>query len=218
MEPKSGKQPKLASSDQVSLALGSKPKRRASDRLVTAIVPVKGEGIGKGVLKLLRALLALLLALVFTLVLSWFVLISTISATPKLGNDYLLVDRNAWGLGSAEPGSIAFSTTANQYGLIEKIVYHFDGSMDDGSAVEIIAGPLDLVSTNLDGVLVVNGEASSYPSDKIIDRKQLGDTYIALCLEGSCGLPGTLVEIPIQNAIGEIAGTIKVSGLQPYDN
>jgi hypothetical protein len=217
METKGNRQPKLASSDQVSLALGSKPRRRASDRLVAAIIPVKGDGIGKGVLKLFRALLSLILALLLTLVLSWFILIGTISATPKLGNDYILVDRNAWGLGSADAGRIAFSTEANKYGLLEKILYHFDGSMEQGSAVRIVAGPLDLVSTNLDGFLVVNDKASSYPSDKIIDRKQLGDTYIAVCLEGSCGLPGTLIEIPIQNAIGEIAGTIKVSGLQPYD-
>lgn len=217
METKSGKQPKLASGDQIALALGSKPRRRASDRLVAAVIPIKGEGIGKGVIKLLRALLSLVLALLLTISLSWFILIATISATPKLGGEYILVDRNAWGLGSAEPGSIAFSTQANQYGLLEKIVYHFDGSMNDGSAVRIVAGPLDLVSSNLEGVLVVNGEATSYPSDKVIDRKQLGDTYIAICLEGSCGLPGTLTEIPIQNAIGGIAGTIKVSGIQPYD-
>jgi hypothetical protein len=210
-------QPKLASSDEVSLVIGAKPKRKASDRLVSAIVPMKGDSIGTGLIKLFRALLSLLLAILFTLFISWIILVSTIAATPKLGDDYLFVDRNSWGLGSAQPGSVGYATEANNFGLLEKLGYHITGSINNGSSVEIVAGPLDVISYSIDGTLTINGSPTAYQSDKNIDRKQLGDSYIAVCLEGSCGIPGTLLEVPINDVIGEITGIIKISGLQPYE-
>jgi hypothetical protein len=210
-------QPKLASSDDVSFAIGSKPKRKASDRLVSAIVPVKGDSIGTGLLKLLRALLSLMLAVFFTLFVSWIILVSTIAATPKLGDNYLFVDRNSWGLGSAKEGSVGYATSQNSFGLLDKLAYHITGSINNGSSVEIVAGPLDVISYNTEGTLTINGVPTIYQSDKNIDRKQLGDSYIVICLEGSCGIPGTLLEVPIQDVIGEITGIIKISGLDPYE-
>lgn len=211
------KNPTLASNDEVSFSFRSKPKRKASERLVSAIIPVKGDTIGTGLMKLIKAALSLILAVLLTTSTSWLILVSTIAATPKLGENYLFIDRNAWGLGSAEVGSLGYSTEANLYGLFEKVGYHITGAFGDGSAIEIVAGPLDIISTKIDGTLMVNGSPTSHQSDKIIDRKQLGDNYIAICLEGSCGIPGTLLEIPIENVIGEISGIIKISGLDPYE-
>jgi hypothetical protein len=120
-------------------------------------------------------------------------------------------------LGGAQPGSVGYATDANNFGLLEKLGYHFTGSINVGSAVEIIAGPLDLISYSIDGALTINGSPTAHQSDKSIDRKQLGDSYIVICLEGSCGTPGTLLEVPINDVIGEITGIIKISGLQPYE-
>lgn len=209
--------PRLASDGDDTVRVLSKPRRGASARLVASISPVKGEGIARTIWKLTKALFAFTLAILFTISFSWVILVSTVAATPTVNNQVLFVDRNAWGLGAAPDGSLAYVTEFSDYGLINKFTYHISGEISEGSVVTIVARPLDTIATTAEGLLFVNGVATSYMSDNVIERKQLGNSYIISCLEGSCGTPGNLIEIPMEQAIGEITGIITASGLKPYD-
>lgn len=208
--------PLLALSESVEVKMLTKPKRAASARLISSITPIKGGGVGKNVWKLFKALFVLNIVVLFTLFFSWIILISTVAATPNINNKVLFVDRNAWGLGAATDGSLAYVTSNSDYGILDKFTYHISGDISDGFIARIVARPLDNVATTIDGLLFVNGMATDYTSDSIIERKQLGNSYIISCLEGSCGIPGTLIEIPMEQAIGEVAGIITISGIKSY--
>jgi hypothetical protein len=209
--------PLLALSESVEVKILTKPKRAASARLISSITPIKGGGVGKNVWKLFKALFVLNIVVLFTLFFSWIILISTVAATPSINDKVLFVDRNAWGLGAATDGSLAYVTSNSDYGILDKFMYHISGDISDGFIARIVARPLDNVATTIDGLLFVNGIATDYTSDNIIERKQLGNSYIISCLEGSCGIPGTLIEIPMEQAIGEVTGIITISGIKSYD-
>jgi hypothetical protein len=208
--------PKLAESDEISSAFGATPKRKASDRLIANFVPTSNEPISQSLIKITRALLSLLVAFIIALLSVWLILVSTVAATPKMADDILIIDRNAWSKGGAEAGDIAYVSQANGQSAIDKVLAHLSGEINNGEIVRIIATPLDYVNTNVEGYIVVNGLPTRYPSDIIIDRKQLGDTYLSECLEGSCGIPGTLYEIPITNVLGSVEGILKFFKIEEY--
>lgn len=208
--------PKLAESNEVVSAFGSTPKRKASDRLVDAFVPTRSEPVSKSIIKVIKALLSLVFALGFTVLSAWLILISTVTATPTLNERIIVVDRSAWNMGGGEFGDIGYVSDSNSLDFIDKIVAHISGDINDGAIVRILGTPLDYVNTNVDGVLIINGNLTEISSDKIIDRKQLGDTYIVECLEGSCGIPGTLYELPIENMIGAVEGILKLFEIEEY--
>lgn len=208
--------PKLAESEEVASAFGVSPKRKASDKLIENFIPTRNDPISKSVVKIVKALLSLIFALLVALLVTWLILISTVAATPNINGQTLIVDRNSWSEGGAEPGDISYASAANSKNLLEKIKFHITGEINNGATIKIVATPLDYVNTNLDGRVVVNGTRTLYSSDIIIDRKQLGDTYLAECLEGSCGIPGTLYEIPIANAIGSVEGILKFFRVEEY--
>jgi hypothetical protein len=208
--------PRLASGDSVETKILSKPRRAASARLIASVTPVKGEGFGKNIWKLTKAIFAFAIVVAFTLLFSWVILVSTVAATPNVNGKALFVDRNAWGLGAAPDKTLAYVTEFSDYGLINKFIYHVSGDISEGSVVVILARPLDTIATNIDGKLFINDVATSYTSDSIIERKQLGNSYVISCLEGSCGKPGGITEIPMEQAIGEVSGVITASGIKPY--
>ncbi len=208
--------PRLAESEEVVSALGQAPKRRASDRLISNFVPQQDDPISVNLLKILKALISLIVAGFVTLGFVSVIMVSTVIATPYIDGRFLVVDRNAWSVGAAEYQDIAYETNENENSLIGKISSHLTGAVSKGSVVRIIATPLDTISSNIEGYVVVNGYPTTIPSDRIIDRKQIGDFYLVECLEGSCGIPGTLYEIPTKNVVGAVDGILKFFKIEEY--
>lgn len=208
--------PKLAEDPEKVIPSGVSPKRKASDKLITTIDTAPSEPISRSAVKIVKALLSLIIAGIFTTLSVWTILISTVVATPSVNGVIFAVDRNAWTLGGAKSGDIAYSLEIDQSGLFNKIGGHLNGSVNNGAIIKILGTPLDYINTNIDGYLIINGYSTEILSDRIIDRKQLGDTYLAECLEGSCGIPGTLYEVPIDNVVGSVEGILKFFEIEEY--
>lgn len=76
------------------------------------------------------------------------------------------------------------------------------------SIIEIIASPLDKVTLSKQNIVIVNGHSLGLPPSESMIAHTLGDQYLGICLQGACGKPNTISEIPTDYVLGKVIGNI----------
>lgn len=168
---------------------------------------------------LVKALVALFVAISLLLAGTWAIIVGTIVSFPVIENERLVVQRSTWPLGDAPFGEIVAATTEQRpQGFIERIRFEITTQEDEiFFAAAILARPGDKVKTLPDGTIEVNGKPTLYTSDRTIKPVQMTEEYLALCIDGACGNPGTPFELGTNQLIGSIKGKISQLKIERYE-
>lgn len=164
---------------------------------------------------LFRASLVVGGMVVFAAVASWAILIATVLATPSIEGKTFIVQRAAWPEGQIPANSTVFALSNP---VDRSIAGRFSLSVDgdsQASVVLVLGGPNAQVATNTDGAIIINGETTKFKVDVPIALHNVGGNYLALCVEGPCGNPGTPIEVPIEHTLGKVLGSAKFIGIAP---
>jgi hypothetical protein len=162
---------------------------------------------------LFRASIAFLVLTVLVAIASWLILVLTVMATPSINGDTWAVQRSAWIEGKAPVGSVVVSSSAAIHrDPLSRIGEVFSG-YPKSAVVEIVAQPLNTVSTTLNGTLVVDDKKTSYTLTSLVPPTKLSGSYLAVCVLGPCGTPGTPVTVPVDHMLGKVLGGIGLHGI-----
>lgn len=177
------------------------------DEVLAADDVTVGEKYGSRILSIIASLFAIL-ALIFVGV--WVIIISTISATPQIDNNILLVQRAAWGVGQADIGQIAFTVPNAATSAGPRIVEAFTG-YQGGMVVEIAAKPGQIRDTGSNGNLIVDNFDLGIKAPAVIPGTR--DDYLAVCVAGQCQ-QGTVISISVSDVVGKISGVLGNDGFR----
>jgi hypothetical protein len=148
---------------------------------------------------------------------SWAILIATVVATPFLGSTPYLVHRAPWTEGHAPVGETVWvSSEPVDRTIVGRFALQLEGDTH-AAIMQIVAKPNSIISTDKAGTIITSPATpgSSYTSPTPITRHNLGDAYLALCVTGPCGTPGTPSEVPIERVLGKVLGSPKFIGMDP---
>lgn len=171
--------------------------------------PSMGEKYGARVLSSIALTFTL-----FTVVLisTWAMLVSTISATPRIDNNFLLVQRAAWTEGQAPIGAIAFTVpqAATSAGprLVEAV-----GGYSGGMLVEIAAPPAADTRVADNGNLVVDDLDLGIRAPESLPGSAYD--YLAVCVSGDC-TPGRLIAVEPSDVVGKVSGVLGSDGFRDF--
>lgn len=142
---------------------------------------------------------------------SWLILALTVLATPVIDGKMYNVQRSAWIQGKAPAGSVAAAmpqeVSRDMLGRIADLATGFPGATIN----VIVAHPGDTVYSKLDGTLVVNEKETKYVIPEGVTETDL-TKYLTVCVEGPCPDGKKVIEVPIQNVLGEVIGGFGFSG------
>lgn len=151
----------------------------------------------------------------FAAVASWAILIATVLATPSLEGKTYVIQRAAWPEGQIPSNSTVFAlSNPVDRSIAGRFALSTDGD-SSASVVLVLGGPNAEVATNTDKTIIINGELTKFKANVPIARHNVSGNYLALCVEGPCGTPGTPIEVPIEHALGKVLGSAKFIGLAP---
>lgn len=146
---------------------------------------------------------------------SWIILIGTVLATPKIENERFIVQRAAWPESQAPANALALMlnepvdrSIAGRYKL------NIEGA-GSPAIIRILAGPGAKVRTDENLRIIINESGTNAISLSPIANHNIGNNYIATCLRGPCGLPGTPLEVPVNQVLGKVLGTPSLTGIKP---
>jgi hypothetical protein len=160
---------------------------------------------------------AVLLAGLFVLVAAaaWFLLASTVMATPKIGDDVWVVQRAAWVEGKAPAGALVVANGQPvRVEILERMSETVTG-YPDGFVAELVAPANAEIAVSEDGFLIVDGDQTTILAPDLTDARELGQNYFASCVTGACGEPGTLFEIPVSHVLGQALYRVDFAGGWP---
>lgn len=164
---------------------------------------------------LLRASVVVGVMVTFAAVASWAILIATVLSMPPLDGKTYVVQRAAWAEGQIPADSTIFALSSPVDRSIEgRFKLSTDGDKN-ASVVLVLGGPNITVATNTEGRILINGELTDTTVTVPIALHNVGGNYLALCVEGPCGSPGTPIEVPIEHALGKVLGSTKFLGIAP---
>lgn len=187
---------------------------------------------GRGVSAIIKAVIALI-TIILVLYLSLAATLMVLAPGPT-GFTWMM--RGTFVGGIPERGDFVYAsaTTPVEANAIGKIQQAFVGVPDDMVA-EVIAGPfIDVSNGTLEDIvdeevnedasnessvlppILVNGEDSGYVGE--IESLSLGNEYLVVCLDGSCGEYGALVILPHTNIAGEARGVVSLEGLGAFES
>lgn len=204
--------------------LASRPLGRSRPKLLATDFASDTDSVAirKVVLRIARIILmaAVSLATVVTILLSgtWAILVGTIVSFPQIGEDRLVVQRSTWPLGDAPAGEIVSGSNEDRpSSFIERVIFEVSVSQDAHFTAAILARPGDSVRTSADGIIIVNDKPTRFMSDRQIKPVQMTEEYLALCIDGACGTPGTPFELAINQVVGSVKGIVSPAGIERYD-
>lgn len=164
---------------------------------------------------LFRASLVVGTMVAFAAVASWAILIATVLAMPTVDGRTYLVQRAAWPEGQVPAQSTVFALSKPVDRSISGRFSLSTNGDDKASVVLILGGPNATVATNTAKSILLNGEVTKFTSEVPIALHNVGGNYLALCIEGPCGTPGTPIEVPIEHALGKVLGSTNMFGFAP---
>lgn len=157
----------------------------------------------------------LLSTMILVVLASWALLSLTVIPTPRLNGDPWVIQRAANAQGQDPPGTTVFLLpTSADLGYLERLQMMADKGKDN-SIVMVMANPYTTIKTGKNGALVVNGKTTDYTLDQQIEKTRLDNQYLAVCLLGDCGPPGTPIVIATDRVLGKVLGSLNLSGLGP---
>lgn len=164
---------------------------------------------------LLRASLVVGGMVTFAAVASWAILIATVISMPSVEGKTYVVQRAAWPEGQVPSNSTVFAlSNPVDRSIAGRFALSTEGD-SKASVVLVLGGPNVEVATNTDGVIVIDGKLTKFKTNTPIALHNASGNYIALCVEGPCGKPGTPIEVPIEHTLGKVLGSAKFIGLAP---
>lgn len=166
-----------------------------------------------------KAILALALVLSLLLVGTWTILVGTIVSFPVLSGERLVVQRSTWPAGDAPIGEfVAATEKAKSPGFLGRVEFEIANLNNEAVfSAAILARPGDRVRTAPDGQIIVNDKPTLFKSDRTIKPVQMTEEYLALCIDGACGNPGTPFELGTNQLIGSIKGKLSQLQIQRYE-
>lgn len=160
-------------------------------------------------LRLVRNIVGMIVLVAALILGIYAVLAVTVLVVLRSDSDNVLVLRGAFPVGQAPAGAFAYASSEPvDYSFMGKVTQATSG-VPSGSVVQIVAGPAATISTNADGYIVVNGEATDFHGQ--VDSYSLTREYVALCVSGKCE-PGSAVLIGQDNIVGEVKGYLSLDG------
>lgn len=168
-----------------------------------------GEKYGSRVLASI-AVLFTVLAVVFVGV--WAMLVSTISATPRIDNNILLVQRAAWVQGQADMGQIAFVVPNAATSAGPRLAEAISGYAG-GMVVEIAAQPGQARSVGVNGNLIVENFDLGVRAPETLPGTI--DDYLAVCVSGECPR-GNIIAVPVADVVGKVSGVLGSDGFRDF--
>lgn len=165
-----------------------------------------------------RASIVIGLLVGFVAAASWLILIGTVLATPKIDGQTYVVQRAAWPESQAPAGVIALSLDSP---VRRDMAGRFSLNLNNEgnpAIVRIVGGPNAYVRTDAQNRILVNDNATNAVSPTPIENHNIGTSYIAICLLGPCGTPGSPLEIPVDQVLGKVLGTPSLTGIKPISD
>lgn len=156
------------------------------------------------------AILFTVLSVVFVGV--WAMLVSTISATPRIDNNILLVQRAAWVEGEADIGQIAFAVPGAETSAGSRLVEAISG-YQGGMVVEIAAQPGQARSIGANGNLIVEKFDLGVKAPSVLPGTDAD--YLAVCVAGSCP-KATIIALPVSDVVGKVSGVLGSDGFRDF--
>lgn len=148
---------------------------------------------------------------------TWAVLVGTIISAPLVDNERLVIQRSTWVTGDAPIGEvIAAIEGVRPSTFFDKVAHEVVYDASNNLVLVVIAQPGSDISAEAGGRIMVDGARTRFTADRDIQPVQIMESYLALCVAGSCGTPGTPFELPIDKVIGSVKGTISLNGIQAY--
>lgn len=185
--------PRLAASTPALASAGVQTRKQSSEILYNLGV-------------LFRAGVVLFVMTLIVAIASWFILVLTVLATPNIQGNFWTVQKIAWVQGEAPVGDriviLPEKVATNIGGTLLEVVTNYP----DAAVVDVVAQPTDSVSTNVSGILFVNGEKTKIEIPSGVAIYDLGNEYLTVCVAGPCGEPGDAVIVPVENTLGKVIG------------
>lgn len=166
-----------------------------------------GEKYGARILAMIAVSFTLLTLVVVS---TWLMLVSTISATPRVDNNILLVQRAAWNTGQAPMGEFAFAVPNAATSAGARIGEAVRG-YPEGRVVQIAAQPGTdrMIADN--GNLVVGNLDLGIRAPKALPGTYAD--YLGVCIAGSC-VPGEVVALSPADVVGKVSGVLGSDGFR----
>lgn len=156
------------------------------------------------------AVLFTVLSVVFVGV--WAMLVSTISATPRIDNNILLVQRAAWVEGQADIGQIAFAVPGAQTSAGSRLVEAISG-YQGGMIIEIAAQPGQVRTIGPNGNLIVEKFDLGVKAPSVLPGTD--EDYLAVCVAGDCP-QATIIAVPVSDVVGKVSGVLGSDGFRDF--
>lgn len=157
-----------------------------------------------------RSIAGFVAAGMLMLFLTYVVLSATVMVFMRADGETVAVLRNTFPVGQAPPGAVVYASSAPVDGSFTSKVEQAIGGVPAGSVVEIVAGPAAVISADVDGRIVADGQATDYSG--VVADQSLDRAYIAICLAGSCTKDAAVI-VGQDNIVGEVKGYLGFTGL-----
>jgi hypothetical protein len=176
------------------------------------VAPTTAQNVSYRLGVILRAAVVLgTLAVGMTLA-SWFILATTALSTPNINGTFWTVQRAAWVQGEAPRDSVVVAgdneVTRDMWGRVDE----FFSGIDGANIYQIVATPMQNVYTTPANELVVDGTKTGLTLKAPVAPTALSEAYLGVCVKGSCGKPGTPVELPVTHVVGKVLGGLGLNG------
>jgi hypothetical protein len=162
-----------------------------------------------------RAFLVISLITAVVAAACWALLMTTVLASVSIDGKTIVTQRATWVEGQAPQGVTATVLPSAVQRDIASRIDMLLGNEHSASVVTIIGGPNARAATDLNGHILIGGVPTGYVSTTPIPAHNLGTAYLAVCVMGPCGTPGTPLEVPVSHVLGKTLGSPTFLGWAP---
>lgn len=169
---------------------------------VAAELPKRREPLAWSSAKAIAGVLAIAAGVA---VAGWVILGLTVLPTMRIGDQAWFVKWAAHPEGQVPAGTIvAAGSEPVRRGLLDRAVSL--AGLDAGSRAiyVIVAGPGSEARSEPDGRVIWAGTDTGYSTPVPIPPHLLGGSYLAMCVTGPCGEPGTFSDVPASHVLGTV--------------
>lgn len=160
---------------------------------------------------LLRFILITASVTFFSIAASIAIVELTLLPIVNVGGTHWMIERSSYSQGEAPIGAIAFNVGSPVQRSIASRFTLITSGAPSGSVVSVLALPLSVVSTNASKQVIINGATTNYYSTNPIAKHTLGNSYLVVCLKGSCPSNNTVIEVPTNQILGKVLGEVSLS-------
>lgn len=162
--------------------------------------------------RIFKAFIGLVLVTGFVAAVGYVISVATVAAFPRIAGDTVVTIRGVYPYDRVPAGTlVTIGPHARQRSLAGNLNDVL--GIPDAAVVNILAGPVaELVTTPVGDILAdgVPVGVSGYVVPQTLDGM-----YLARCVRGACGEPGTLLLVSDERVIGQAKGLVFRFGIAP---